>query len=100
MKDELEKLIDKMNGMGDFINYGTLPKVCIHTPIPDNFSPYYVPDEKCKCGCTDFIDGEMKILKDSFGYEFPKKFVHRCKNCNEVRLAYLCQAYEKINSEK
>lgn len=89
MTDELEKLINSMNGLGDFVNYGTLPKVCIHTPMLDNFSHLYIANKKCKCGCSDFIDSEMKILKDVFGHEFSKKKVNRCKKCNEVRLATL-----------
>ena len=29
----------------------------------------------------------MKIIEDFQGYEYPKKRVHRCVQCNEVRIA-------------
>ena len=80
--------------MGDFFNYGTLPKVCIHTPKPDNFSDYYSPRGICKCGSSDWIDGEMDILKSKIDHVWPKKPVHRCKKCEEVRLSDLKEKEE------
>jgi len=71
----------------EFFHFGTLPQVSIHSTIEDGYSKMYVPREKCDCGCNEWIDGKMKIVEDSFGYEFPKKDVHRCKECNEVRMA-------------
>jgi len=71
----------------DFFHFGTLPQVSIHSIIEDQYSKMYIPREKCDCGCSEWIDGKMKIVEDCFGYEFPKKDVHRCKDCNEVRMA-------------
>ena len=72
----------------EFYHFGILPQVCIHSLDEDEYSKMYVPQEKCDCGCSDWIESTMKIIKDSFGYEFPKKRVHRCTECNEVRIAH------------
>ena len=73
----------------DFFHFGTLPQICIHSLDEDEYSPKYKPNEICECGCDEWIESEMKIVKDLDGYEFPKKRVHRCKQCNEVRIAKL-----------
>ena len=70
-----------------FFNFGILPEVCIHTPEEDQYSPIYKPREKCECGASEWIEGEMEIVKSMTGYEFPKKHVQRCKCCHEVRMA-------------
>jgi len=75
--------------LSNFLSTGKLPDVCIHTPIEDAYSEYFLPRITCDCGSVDWMDGELKVIKDSFGYEFPKKPVHRCKSCNEIRLADL-----------
>ena len=72
----------------EFFHFGILPQVCIHSLDEDEYSKMYVPQEKCRCGCLDWIESTMKIVKDFMGHEFPKKRVHRCKECNEVRIAY------------
>ncbi len=72
----------------EFFHFGILPQVCIHSLDEDNYSKMYTPQERCKCGCSDWIESTMKMFQDSFGYEFPKKRVHRCKSCNEVRIAH------------
>lgn len=79
-------MIERINESA-FYHFGILPSVCIHSPIEDQYSSMYIPREKCKCGCSEWVEGEMKIVEDSMGYEFPKKNVHRCKDCNDVRMA-------------
>ncbi len=71
----------------EFYHFGILPQICIHSIIEDEYSKMYIAREICDCGCKEWIEGTMKILEDSFGYEFPKKEVHRCKECNEVRMS-------------
>lgn len=71
----------------EFFHFGILPSVCIHSPIKDEYSNNYIPREKCDCGCTEWVESTMKLVGDSFGYEFPTKDVHRCKQCNQVRMA-------------
>jgi len=71
----------------EFFHFGILPEVCIHSLDEDEYSKMYIPREKCDCGNDKWIDSTMKIVKDFMGYEFPKKLVHRCSHCNEVRLA-------------
>ncbi len=72
----------------DFFHFGTLPNVCIHSLDEDEFSKMYIPQDRCNCGGNEWIDSTMKIIEDFMGYEFPKKRVHRCKACNEVRIAH------------
>lgn len=71
----------------EFFHFGILPQECIHSVDEDKYSKMYIPQEKCDCGCSDWVESSMKIFKDSMGYEFPKKRIHRCKECNEVRMA-------------
>lgn len=68
----------------EFFHFGILPRVCIHSPIEDQYSKMYLPREKCECGSSQWIDGEINITN---GLEFPRKQVHRCKECDEVRMA-------------
>ena len=79
MKDAMNK--------SEFYHFGILPQVSIHSIIEDQYSKMYIPREKCDCGHNEWIEGEMDIIKPSFGFEFPKKPVHRCKKCKEVRMA-------------
>ena len=72
----------------EFFHFGILPSVCIHSLDEDQYSKMYIPQEKCDCGSNVWIESTMKIIENSFGYEFPKKRVHRCKECNQVRIAY------------
>lgn len=67
----------------EFYHFGILPQVCIHSLDEDEFSKMYTPQEKCDCGCGDWIESEMQICANFYS---PKK-VHRCKTCNEVRIA-------------
>ena len=71
----------------EFFHFGILPQICIHSLDEDEYSPMYKPNEICECGNSEWIESEMKIIEDLEGYEFPKKRVHRCKQCNEVRMA-------------
>lgn len=71
----------------EFYHFGILPAVSIHSLVEDEYSKMYIPIEKCVCGCNEWVKGTMKLTEDSFGYQFPKKQVHRCKQCNQVRKA-------------
>lgn len=66
----------------EFFHFGILPQVCIHSLIEDEYSKMYVPQEVCKCGCKEWIDSTMLMF-----IGLPEKEVHRCKDCNEVRIA-------------
>jgi len=73
----------------EFYHFGILPEICIHSLDEDQYSKMYIPHEKCEsCGCLEWIESTMKIIKSSYGLEFPKKRVHRCKKCNEVRMSH------------
>lgn len=71
----------------EFFYFGILPQQCIHSLIEDEYSKMYIPQQKCECGCGEWVNSTMKMFEDINGYEFPKKYVHRCANCNEVRMA-------------
>ncbi len=72
----------------EFFHFGILPQVCIHSLDEDEYSKMYQPITNCeKCNCEDWVESRMKIFEDSIGYKFPLKRVHRCKNCNDVRIA-------------
>ena len=72
----------------EFYHFGILPGVCIHSLIEDQYSKMYVPRDICECGCNEWIESTMDIVKPLFDhFHFPKKDVHRCKKCNEVRLS-------------
>lgn len=71
----------------DFFYFGTLPQVCIHSLIEDEYSQMYIPQEICDCGSNEWIESKMDVIKPIEGFSYPKKDVHRCKNCNTVRLA-------------
>ena len=76
-----------MSENSEFYNFGILPQICIHSLIEDEYSKMYIPRKQCDCGCAEWIEGKMDIIKPMNGYEFPKKDVHRCKECNEVRIS-------------
>ena len=70
----------------DFLYFGTLPSISIHTPKEDEYSKMYIPREKCDCGCSEWITGTF--LLGLYQNKIPcYKDVHRCKDCNEVRMA-------------
>lgn len=71
----------------EFYHFGILPQVSIHSPIEDQYSKMYIPRLKCDCGCTEWTEGKMDMFKPVNGYSFPQKDVHRCKECNDVRMA-------------
>ena len=71
----------------EFYHFGLLPSVCIHSLVEDEYSKMYVPRKECECGSFEWIEGEMDIIKPVPGFNYPKKNVHRCKVCNEVRMA-------------
>ncbi len=71
----------------EFYHFGILPQVCIHSTDEDEYSKSYIPREKCDCDHSEWVEGKMDIVKPIMGYNFPKKNVHRCKECNEIRMA-------------
>lgn len=79
--------MDEWTKNSAFYHFGILPQVCIHSIIVDEYSEMYVPREKCECGCSQWIEAKMDIIKPVNGYHFPKKDVHRCMVCKEVRMA-------------
>lgn len=79
---------EKMNtSKSEFFHFGILPQICIHSVIEDEYSKMYIPQKICNCGCEEWIQGTMDIIKPIPGFSFPKKDVHRCKECNSVRIA-------------
>ena len=70
-----------------FLEFGLLPGVCIHSIIEDRYSKMYVARTICQCGCSEWVDSSIEIIRDLMGYEYPKKQMHRCKQCNQVRMA-------------
>lgn len=68
----------------EFYHFGILPQVCIHSLDEDEYSIIYTPQEKCKCGCSDWIESTMQMFKN---FDSQKR-VHRCKECNQVRIAH------------
>jgi hypothetical protein len=67
----------------EFYHFGLLPAVCIHCLIEDEYSIMYKPQEICECGHSEWIESTM--IK--FISLIPSN-VHRCKKCNEVRIAH------------
>lgn len=70
-----------------FLHFEVLPRVCIHSLKADEYSKMYTPQEKCDCGCSEWIESTMMITADDSFVKLPPKGVHRCINCNEVRTA-------------
>lgn len=66
----------------EFFHFGILPQVSIHSPIIDYYSKMYIPRETCECGSKEWIDSTMIMFE---GYA--PKDIHRCKKCNEIRVA-------------
>lgn len=85
-KKDLSDMNDWIN-KSEFYHFRILPQLCIHSIIEDEYSKMYIPREKCDCGCFEWIEGKMDIIKSEHGLKFPQKDVHRCKKCNEVRMA-------------
>jgi hypothetical protein len=70
-----------------FLNFKLLPEVALHTIEEDEYSELYIPREKCDCGCSEWIEkGCTMILGFCYGDPIYKD-VHRCKECDEVRMA-------------
>ncbi len=82
-----DETIAELAKNSEFYHFGILPSVCIHSLIEDEYSKMYIPRQSCECSCEIWIDGKMDIVKPINGYTFPKKDVHRCADCNEVRMA-------------
>jgi len=80
-------LKDDYISKSEFYAFGILPGVCIHSPIEDQYSKMYKPRDKCDCGHDKWIDSTMDIVKPSLGFSFPKKDIHRCEKCREIRMA-------------
>ncbi len=74
----------------EFYHFGILPRACIHSPIPDQYSPMYKPQEECeKCGCKEWHTKGCSMILGHYPDGTPMyKDVHRCKNCFEVRMAF------------
>lgn len=70
-----------------FLHFGLLPEICIHSLIEDQYSAMYIPREFCGCGANEWVISTMKMTADDSPIQLPPKDVHRCKKCNEVRLA-------------
>lgn len=68
----------------EFYHFGILPQVCIHSIIKDKYSKMYIPRERCDCGCSEWKESKMKMFKNE---NIPEKDVHRCIECNKVRMA-------------
>ena len=80
MKDYIDK--------SEFYHFGILPQVCIHSLDEDQYSCMFTPRESCDtCGSKEWIESTMKIVEDYGDFEYPKKRVHRCKLCNDIRMA-------------
>lgn len=77
-----EDLVNK----SEFLHFGILPQVCIHSPIEDEYSKMYIAQETCECGSSTWIESTM-ILGHFPDGEAVEKDVHRCDSCNEVRMA-------------
>jgi len=75
--------------MSDFLLSGKLPKICIHTPIEDQYSKYYEPEKVCECGCSEWKDSTTNILKNPDEFKLKPKDVHRCVKCSLIRIARL-----------
>ena len=75
------------NNESAFYHFGILPNICVHSLIEDEYSKMYFPRERCVCGSCEWIPGKMDIINPLHGFDFPKKDVHRCKECNEIRMA-------------
>lgn len=69
-----------------FYHFGIVPRVCIHSPKPDQYSKMYVPRDACKCGCKEWVEGKMPLAR-MLGVDCMFKDVHRCNDCGEVRVA-------------
>lgn len=78
--------MEQYKNKSEFYHFGVLPRMCIHSPIEDEYSHMYVPQEKCDCGCSKWVDGKMPLV-EMMGVPCMFKDVHRCKDCNEVRVA-------------
>lgn len=79
--------MDEWTRTSAFYHFNLLPNICIHSLREDEYSKMYIARDKCECGCSEWIEGKIDIIKPINGYTFPKKDVHLCKNCNEVRMA-------------
>lgn len=80
------RVMEQYKNKSEFYHFGLLPRVCIHTLDIDEYSHMYIPQEVCSCGSKDWIDSKM-ALSQMNGIPFMFKDVHRCKKCNEVRMA-------------
>jgi hypothetical protein len=71
----------------EFYHFGVLPQLTIHSPIVDQYSHMYIPRDSCDCGCSEWKDGELDLIQPIRGFTLPKKQVHRCVNCSNLRMA-------------
>lgn len=88
LKKWMDKEMTDCKKKSEFYHFGILPRICIHSPIEDQYSCMYKPQEICDCGCNEWIDGKMKMFEDTDTHKFPLRDVHRCKGCNGIRIAY------------
>ncbi len=81
-------MADDYLNKSEFYHFGILPQICIHSPLEDEYSYMYIPRDKCECGSTEWIEQGCTMLLGHYGDGTPIfKDVHRCKKCNEVRMA-------------
>jgi len=78
--------MEEENKNSEFFHFGILPRVCIHTLEEDEYSHMYIPEEGCSCGCKEWIVSVMALAQVD-GIPCMFKNVHRCRDCNEVRMA-------------
>lgn len=79
---------DDLLNKSEFFHFGILPRISIHSPIEDQYSSMYIPRKLCDCGSEQWIEEGCTMILGHYPDGTPLyKDVHRCKNCNEVRMA-------------
>lgn len=70
-----------------FYHFGLLPEICVHSLVEDPYSKMYIARAKCECGCSEWVEGKMDLMQPVKNFKPIQKDVHRCKECNSVRMA-------------
>jgi hypothetical protein len=84
--NKMVKNMEELKNKSEFFHFGILPGVCVHTPERDQYSAMYKAREKCDCGASEWLESTMILGHCADGTPVYKD-VHRCKSCNEVRMA-------------
>jgi len=72
----------------EFLYFGILPSMCIHSVIEDEYSKMYIARKSCDCGCEEWLQDGCTMILGNYPDGTPVyKDVHRCKKCKEVRMA-------------